>query len=695
MAYYPNPFGVPYMNQFHREHAALERLASGVVFDPAHVAAANVPHPPKRRRQYDVERDTEFPVFRASASTNNVNTPELRCLPLLDVSVDVEVTSTISRTTLTQTFSNFSASLITEANYTFPLYDGAAITSFRFSVGHEKILEGRIKPKREARAEYKQAVAEQRVAALLEEHTPEVFETQLGNVPAKSTVKVEIQYVNELKADIGGEGVLVTIPTSVAPRYGSPPSGFPSSTTALGNASNHGLSIAVNVTSLAPIRKLESRTHPISVEMGASATHNNPIPTPTFSNFVKAASSVECPQTPIFDPNRAIALLSDSSATLGKDFVLLILSSGSTLIKSRAVKEAPIDDTNESAIMVTLRPQDLFVSKFTSETSNRFEGEIIFVADRSGSMMGEKINTLREALGVFLKSLPEKAFFNIYSFGDSFSSLWDSSQEYTQQSLDAAMHHISNGFDANMGGTEMFSAIVRAFQRRIVQKNFTTQIIILTDGEVWGTEQLLDFVAGSRQRSKGAVRFFSLGIGDSVSHQLIEGISRQGGGYAEVVAADGKGKWAARVIHMLKGALMPATWDCEIEIDGLAATSPQQQNFSLSPQRPRYIQAPYHIPSLHTFARQSVFVLYPQQAIGDPRTVIIRATAASGEIITTHLDIEQIPIGTNAIHHLAAKASISDLEAATFPLPLNAKHGRSYDDGPKFSRSQDFLFTAC
>src|SRR6266480_242553 len=112
-----------------------------------------------------------------------------------------------------------------------------------------------------ARKEFNEAVKKQKVAALLEEHTPEIFETHLGNIPAKTTVKVEIIYVNELKADIGGEGVLVTIPTSVAPRYGTPPTRFSSSSATAKN----GLHITVNVAATVALRKLESRTHPISV----------------------------------------------------------------------------------------------------------------------------------------------------------------------------------------------------------------------------------------------------------------------------------------------------------------------------------------------------------------------------------------------------------------------------------------------
>jgi hypothetical protein len=651
MAYYSNAFNQPYHNHFQQEHVALERLASAIAIRAIHVVD-------------DADssgQGAQFPTYRESVNDDG-STSELRCLPLLDVSVDVEVTSTISYTSLTQTFSNFSTSRITEAHYIFPLYDGATITFFKCSVGHDKILEGKVKPKGEARAEYKQAVAEQRVAALLEEHTPEVFETQLGNIPAKSVVKVEIQYVNELKVDIGGEGVLVTIPTSVAPRYGSPPLGYPSSTTKFGKTSSHGLSITVNITSANPIRKLESRSHPVSVEMGAPGSLRSPIPTSTFSAFARAASTFEAPPTPMYDPKKALAVLSDPSASLSKDFVLLILSSGSSLTESRALKEAPVNDTGEAAMMVTLCPRDLAASTFPLETFELFKREIIFIADRSGSMMGEKINTLKEALHVFLKSLPEKIFFNIYSFGNKFSSLWSASQEYTQQSLDAAMHHISNGFNADMGGTEILSAITAAFQRRIVQDNLTSQIIVLTDGEVWDEERLITFIDESRQKCKGAVRFFALGIGDSVSHRLIEGIGRQGGGYAEVVAADRKGKWAERVIRMLKGALIPPTWDCQIEIDEFTDNPLQQQNFQSPHERPEYIQAPCRIPSLHTFARQSVFFLFPQQAKSVPKTVTIKATAPSGETITTHLDIEETPAGTNIIHCLAARAAISDLE---------------------------------
>jgi hypothetical protein len=65
---------------------------------------------------------------------------------------------------------------------TFPLYDGAVVTSFRCTVGDFRVLDGHVKPKEEARQEFKKAVEKREAAALLE-HTPKVFETVVGNIP--------------------------------------------------------------------------------------------------------------------------------------------------------------------------------------------------------------------------------------------------------------------------------------------------------------------------------------------------------------------------------------------------------------------------------------------------------------------------------------------------------------------------------
>lgn len=67
------------------------------------------------------------------------------------------------------------------------------------------------------------------------------------------------------------------------------------------------------------------------------------------------------------------------------------------------------------------------------------KGQYIFFLDRSGSMSGQRIQKAREALVMFLKSLPEDSYFQVVSFGSSSQNLHDKSVKNTTKNIESTV----------------------------------------------------------------------------------------------------------------------------------------------------------------------------------------------------------------------------------------------------------------
>jgi len=195
-------------------------------------------------------------------------------LPQVAVSSVTKLHHTASRTLLTQTFVNPSTvSSIPTAQYTFPLYESCAIVAFRCYVS-TRLIEGIIQEKDDASATFQAAVNRNEPASLLEQHTSDVFSTSIGNVPAGETVKVEIEYIMELKHDAEVDGLRFTIPTIIAPRYGAPPTGL-SKHGASRAASARDMNISVEVTMPGTIQSIE--VCPIVLCIYATQNSSSPV----------------------------------------------------------------------------------------------------------------------------------------------------------------------------------------------------------------------------------------------------------------------------------------------------------------------------------------------------------------------------------------------------------------------------------
>ncbi|PUU82857.1 von Willebrand factor type A domain-domain-containing protein [Tuber borchii] len=595
----------------------------------------------------------------------------LQSLPLVSTTLKSHIVDLTVSHTLTQVYNNSSARDISEAHYTFPLYESSSVTDFQALIG-EKIIRGVVKARAEAKAIYEAAKSAGKVTALFSQDTSEVFTTSVGNIPAGGSVVVVIKYVHELKQDIEVDGVKLVIPAIIAPKYGTAPvtpgldfgdrwrtcwDTFSRNIQDIGNAQNAGISLSITATMSGPIRGVTSPSHPISIGLGSHSSSDD-----ADFNPMKAHAT--------------LALASTSLTSLDRDFSLLISTNNIGDPRAFLALHPTLKDT--STLMVTMVPRFALPSQ---------GHEIIFVVDRSGSM-GDKIGTVRDALQLFLASLPVGLHFNICSFGSKHSFLWPQSQEYSEASLNVAKAHV-RGMDSNMGGTEILAAIIDTMRAR--RSGMRTEILILTDGEVWNSESMFRFIGESSE--DGNVRFFSLGVGNTVSHSLVEGISRAGRGYSQIVNT--AGNLQKKVMRMLKAAMTPHVNDWDIDWAGkpekrfatLAAPAPRTvapislfdpncdpdntpfalPSSALTLTLPKVIQAPTVVPALFSYSRTTVYFLISN---GDrPEKVFLKGSthvASSNTICPLQIEIPvQAITSTGAslgLYQLAGRKLLQDLE---------------------------------
>lgn len=134
------------------------------------------------------------------------------------------------------------------------------------------------------------------------------------------------------------------------------------------------------------------------------------------------------------------------------------------------------------------------------------------------------------------KLLPGDCKFNIFSFGSRFSSLWPRPEPYSIDTKAEAENHIDT-MEANYGGTDLKEPLEKIFENsQNIPKNTRREVIVLTDGAVYNTEEVL---ALTRNHCKsGKNRAFSIGIGSGCSTALVNGIARAGMGQSLYVIND-------------------------------------------------------------------------------------------------------------------------------------------------------------
>ena len=252
-----------------------------------------------------------------------------------------------------------------------------------------------------------------------------------------------------------------------------------------------------------------------------------------------------------------------------QDFVLEYQINEEDLRKPQLLLESHPKYQNDYCLYYTFNPSkqiDNFEKEIANPINEDMKGNFIFLIDRSGSMYGGRIQMAKQSLIYFLKSLQENGSkFNIISFGSKFKSLCNENKLVNDENINEALKLVMD-FDADMGGTEIKKALDHIYSK-LVDKNLSNRIFIMTDGAVWDVDSCLQSVSNASTDPNFDIRFYSLGIGNGCDEGLVRGIANKGAGECELVKNEED--ISDKIIYLLESSMSYCleNMTCELKIN--------------------------------------------------------------------------------------------------------------------------------
>lgn len=153
------------------------------------------------------------------------------------------------------------------------------------------------------------------------------------------------------------------------------------------------------------------------------------------------------------------------------------------------------------------------------------------VLDRSGSMQGVKLQSMKAATRHLIESLTPQDVVSIVIFDDTVQTLVPATLASDRAALLAAVDQI-----VEAGGTAM-SLGMRAGQaelRKYASPDRYNAMLILTDGQTWGDEDECRNLAKSL--AEAGVRITALGLGAEWNEKLLDDLADATGGVSDYIA---------------------------------------------------------------------------------------------------------------------------------------------------------------
>jgi Ca-activated chloride channel homolog len=396
-----------------------------------------------------------------------------------------------------------------ETTYTFPMGWGATFMDLSVEIGGKR-LSGVVTEKKEAEDRYEKAISEGDAPIMLEKNSDGLYTVNLGNLKPKEEAVIEYSYSQLLRFEEGH--VRLTLPTTIAPRYGDSAQG--------GIKKHQGVETDFLV------------EYPFTLSL-------------LLAGGIEKAT-IECPshQVQITKQENGVEIGLVRSGFLDRDFILNLskLENQSFFIVTPDKKMDP----EACTVLASFCPPALANQKETN-------ADIKILVDCSGSMEGDSIESAKRALHHVLSNLREDDRFSYSLFGSKVKHEFSSLKPVNQFNIGTASLLVSNT-KADMGGTEIEDALLSTFKLKGTEKK--ADVLLITDGEVWDTSNI---IAAAK---KSGHRIFAIGVGTSPAETLLRELAETTGGACELVSP--KEDIETAIVRMFNRIHLPRAKEIEI-----------------------------------------------------------------------------------------------------------------------------------
>jgi hypothetical protein len=383
-----------------------------------------------------------------------------------------------------------------EVIYSFALPRDAALRGFRIT-GDGFDTSSELMPTEEAVKVYEHGIARGSLSALARQYGDGLVNLTVGNLRPKETVTVRLEILAGV--ELRDDGFRFRFPFTLAPAH------HPRVRAAVvdGEGEMELPFREFGDVILPRFRQDASSRHQIGFQL--SLTHQLPlaaIGSPSHQIMVKQEGT-----------GRTSVALAPEKDVPNRDLVLNLLFEE----KKPQILAGRADGSKLSFALIV--PSTIF-----GQPESRPRRAAILL-DRSGSMQGEPISQARRAVEACLAAMSEEDSFLLLGFDDHVEAMHSTLLPATREHRERARAFL-NQLDAR-GGTEL-AAGVQAAARALGKEG---DILIITDGQVFGTEAIL-----KHARATG-IRLFCLGIGSASRDRFLSLLARETGGIGRFVTA--------------------------------------------------------------------------------------------------------------------------------------------------------------